>query len=150
QNRPTVFLSGANVHINDGSSMTSSTSGLGNLIVGYDEDNADSQFPYSTKTGTHNLIVGAGHSYTGTGGVVFGFENAIDGLYSTVVGGRHNVARADQSSVSGGYFNEVNAYAATIGGGYEESVGIYLDDKNPEYDWHAAHNRFPDGSNGPN
>ena len=46
---------GVNVHVRDGSGGTDgAVNGLGNLIVGYNEDSGD------TRSGSHNLVVGQG------------------------------------------------------------------------------------------
>ncbi|MFT4976871.1 MAG: hypothetical protein ACI8S6_002776 [Myxococcota bacterium] len=54
-----VTFSVASVYINSGSGSTNGTlTGLGNLIVGYDESYS------SDKSGSHNLVVDKYHSYT--------------------------------------------------------------------------------------
>jgi hypothetical protein len=53
---------GADVYIQNGSDETAveGVQGGGNLIIGYDDGDA------SDKTGWHNLVIGDGHSYTGS------------------------------------------------------------------------------------
>jgi len=60
-------ITGVNVRIRNGSGQTSTINGKGNLIVGYDEANADDE-----KTGSHNLVVGPYHSYPSYAGLVTG------------------------------------------------------------------------------
>lgn len=57
-----IFV-GCNVHVRDGSGSTQSTTGLGNLIIGY---NADSTTLFN-RTGSHNLIIGDDQAYPGIG-----------------------------------------------------------------------------------
>ena len=62
-----IVFTGANVYVQNGAgSSGGAVNGLGNLILGYDEDNGD------TKTGSHVLVVGGYHTYTGAGGIVAG------------------------------------------------------------------------------
>ncbi|MBT3432589.1 MAG: hypothetical protein HN435_01620, partial [Nitrospinaceae bacterium] len=60
-----IFITGANLHVRDGSSDTGGAiNGLGNLIVGYDENSSN------IKTGSHNIVVGPYHTYSSYGGLV--------------------------------------------------------------------------------
>jgi len=135
---PHVIFEGANVHIRSGAGATNDNplaeegvtlSGLGNLIVGYNED--DPYFTF-TRTGSHNLVVGPYHSYESHGGFVTGFFNTVtgenasvsggtynqaSGYYSSVSGGAKNIASGNNSSVSGGFDNEASGGASSISGG---------------------------------
>jgi hypothetical protein len=63
-----VIFEGCNVHIRSGAGYTGApVNGLGNLVVGYNE-----AFPDDDRTGSHNLVVGAFHSYSSSGGLVAG------------------------------------------------------------------------------
>lgn len=75
-----LFLDGCNVHVRDGTGGSDSTSGLGNLLIGYDEG-------IGGKTGTHNLVVGPNHQYTSWGGVVFGRDNRTTAPSASALGG---------------------------------------------------------------
>ena len=81
-----LVAEGCNVNIRNGEGSTATTNGTGNLIVGYDEDSSDD------KTGSHNLVVGAYHSYSNYGGFVAGYNNEVSGAYAGVSGGLSNVA----------------------------------------------------------
>jgi hypothetical protein len=82
----------------DGSGTTDgTTNGLGNLIVGYNEN-----VFAATRTGSHNLIIGVDHEYTSFAGLVAGWTNTISGPHATVSGGSSNVASGWAASVSGG------------------------------------------------
>ena len=96
-------LVGANVHIRNGSGSTVSQNGLGNLVVGYNEEIFSPD-----RTGSHNLVVGKFHAYSNVGGFVAGSQNTISGPSASVSGGQDNVASAFNSSVSGGFSNEAS------------------------------------------
>lgn len=110
---PHIFFEGANVHIRSGTGSTADTSGLGNLVVGYNE------LPVITpaRTGSHNLIIGPEHNYPSFGGFVAGTANNIEGENATVSGGRNNTASGNRSSVSGGAGNTANGLFATVSAG---------------------------------
>jgi len=92
-----VVFESVNLHVRSGSGATNgfpsnaastspgqtSTNGLGNLIIGYDESTIP---PTTTKTGSHNLIIGGRHSYSSFRGVFAGWENTTAGPYATVPG----------------------------------------------------------------
>jgi BMFP domain-containing protein YqiC len=107
----TVRFSHVNVQIVNGSGHTDERysdngmidgQGLGNLIVGYNEEfNYDGE-PAERKTGFHNIVIGTQNDYTSFGGFVAGLYNVISGEYAVVTGGIHNGARGDYSVISGG------------------------------------------------
>ena len=108
----TVLISGANLQVVSGSGETAeAVNGTGNIIIGYDEDSN------SDKSGSHNLVVGFGHTYSSYGGIVAGSNNSITGDYSSVSGGRYNTASGLMSSVSGGYGNSASGYLSSVSGG---------------------------------
>lgn len=117
-----LTVSGANVMINDGSGATESTSGLGNLQVGYNEMRGTGD----VRTGTHNLILGSRNNYSSFGGFVVGDGNSISAKYAVVSGGRDNSASGDWSSVSGGATNASSgAQSSVSGGGSNMATGLY-------------------------
>jgi hypothetical protein len=114
-NGPHIIFSGANVHVRSGSGRTNDNNtltGLGNLIVGYNEQQATAV----SRTGSHNLIVGGEHSFTRHGGLAVGAGNTLDGV-SAFAAGVRNVARGDFSSVTGGAGNQALQIADTVSGG---------------------------------
>lgn len=137
--RPTVRVVGANLQIVSGSGSTNGEiNGLGNLIVGYDEENQNGEFGFcdddqfgnqaacengggtwylSLKSGSHNVVVGRGHSYASYGGVVVGNQNIISGAYSSVTGGRNNRTSGISANISGGLSNKSTGNNAAITGG---------------------------------
>ena len=112
-----VYFTGLNVHIRNGAGSSTTVNGLGNLIIGYDEDMGG-----DTKTGSHNLVVGAGHTYTNFCGLVVGHDNAITGQYASVSGGANCTASGIFSSVCGGQFNEASGEFSTVSGGYNNNA----------------------------
>jgi hypothetical protein len=126
-NGPHVIFTGANVHVRSGAGSTDENfaqtqvlSGLGNLVVGYNEDFTNPQI--RIRTGSHNFIVGPQHSYRSYGGLVAGYQNLISGPYASVSAGTDNTASAESSSISGGTFNIASGYLASVSGGERNSA----------------------------
>ena len=100
---PHVIFHHANVHVQSGSGTTfgaSGLTGLGNLIVGYDEELTVGS---RVGSGSHNLVVGPFHTYTSNGGAVFGEQNMISAQSASVLGGLKNQAEGDRSSILGSH-----------------------------------------------
>jgi hypothetical protein len=116
-NGPHVIFSGANVHVRSGSGATDdngSPTGLGNLILGYDEPDPSVQLP---RNGSHNLVAGTMNSFSTFGGAVLGFRNRLTGQYASVLGGDSNIASGVASTVLGGSQGTASGAYATILGG---------------------------------
>ncbi len=109
-----VTISGANVHIVDGTGTTASSSSLGNLIVGY---NGTRGFGSDLRTGSHNIVLGDRQNFSGYGGLVAGYSNSIGKPYATVTGGFNNAASGISSSISGGSNNTTYGDASAVSGG---------------------------------
>lgn len=123
--KPTLKISGANLQVVSGSGHTNGkVNGLGNVIIGYDESPG-------TQTGSNNLVLGEGQSFSRYGDViggeyntatgrfadVFGFANTVSGDYVSVSGGAANTASGESASVSGGNGNTASGDWASVGGG---------------------------------
>ncbi len=80
EERRLLAVDGCNLHVRDGSGSTLSSTGLGNLVVGYDEGEG-------AKYGTHNVVIGPEHSYSGVGALVAGIGNRAAADHVTVAGG---------------------------------------------------------------
>ena len=137
QGNTTVIFSGVNLYINNGTGFTDTKNALGNLIVGYDEETTsatgmcslgtfqtsfDCSQNFQTwsnihKDGSHNLVVGKGHNYSQTGGLVAGLENSVTNDRATVTGGSNNQALGSSSSVSGGFLNVARGRKSSVSGG---------------------------------
>ena len=124
--KPTIQFSGVNVQIVNGEGKTNTTNGAGNLVIGYDqsreqtcEEIIEECIPGipGRQTGSHNLIVGSGQSYTSYGGIVAGLVGTITAPYASVTGGFQNEASGGRASVSGGYTNRASGPFASVSGG---------------------------------
>ena len=122
----TLVLTGANLHLVNGLSRTDCTgaqgepipdcpNGLGNLIVGYNEQR---EFGANMRTGSHNVVVGPFHNFSRVGGLVVGDFNEISGDFAVVSGGQRNTASGDRSVVSGGVSNTASGGGGVVSGGF--------------------------------
>ncbi len=128
--RPAVRVTAANLQVVNGEGLTGILNGLGNIIVGYDQQDdtwVDAMCSWSFlgddeatcinnggvwathfKTGSHNLVIGDKHNYGAYGGlVVGGWGNTIRRGNATVTGGSYNIASGLNSSISGGFNHNV-------------------------------------------
>ncbi len=115
---PHVIFTGVNVHVRSGSGRTDDNgtpSGLGNLILGYNEGPVPSgpvpggpDFTGAARTGSHNLVGGVQNAFSSVGGFVFGRANWISAQYATVSGGLNNMSAGLSSHVNGGSLNWAN------------------------------------------
>lgn len=109
------IITGRNVHIRNGGGSTWTANSLGNLILGYNEDvGADGA---DTRSGSHNLVIGAEHTFSSFAGLVTGYDNEIAADYATVTAGTGNIASGVYASVSGGSGNTASGTYATVSGG---------------------------------
>lgn len=97
--------------------LDGATNGLGNFIVGYNED-----LDGTARTGSHNVVLGTGNAFSSWGGLVAGSHNQILGPYSSVTGGVSNAAEGPHASVSGGFGNRAEADSSSILGGANNSA----------------------------
>jgi hypothetical protein len=110
--KPTIQFSGANVQVVSGAAKESEINGLGNLVVGRDEEPG-------TQTGSNNLLLGTfKQSFTSYGGLLAGARNTVSGAAASVSGGEHNVASAGAASVGGGEYDTASGVSASVSGGY--------------------------------
>jgi hypothetical protein len=124
-NGPHVYFTGANIHIVSGQHVTNDTlTGLGNLIIGYDEVPTvlpcGSPLRPGDRGGSHNLVIGRGNRFTQTafGGLVAGEVNTISNEGASVSGGSGNTASGITASVSGGgALNTASGLNASVSGG---------------------------------
>jgi hypothetical protein len=128
-----IFITGANLHIRNGLGSTDCTeerdgvqipipdcpNGLGNLIVGYNEPFVLGE---NIRTGSHNVVVGEGHSFSRFGGLVVGRFNTISGVLAAVSGGEFNTASGPGAVVSGGVSNTASGNNSAVIGGVENTA----------------------------
>jgi hypothetical protein len=108
--------------------------GVGNLIVGYNELGNP---VVDDRTGSHNMVLGHGNSYSSFGGfagphdntssapfasVTGGTGNEASGVGASVVGGEGNTAGGNWSTVSGGRGNLASGFWSAISGGKDNSA----------------------------
>ncbi len=118
-----VTFTGVNVHVRSGTGSTGGTiNGLGNLIVGYDEARSTG----TDKSGSHNIIIGTRHNYPSYGGLVVGYQNTIDGDYSSVTGGTGNKASNSYTWVGGGTGNTASGQYSSVSGGQDNTASGYM------------------------
>ena len=114
---PHILITGTNVHVRSGSGSTNDNgtlTGLGNLIVGYNESPA-----VLSRAGSHNVVGGSLNTFSSFGGMVFGLQSTISGQYASVLGGSENTAIGTNSTVYGGWNNtalNMNTYSPLQGG----------------------------------
>jgi hypothetical protein len=118
-----VIFEGCNVHVQNGLGGTDTTNGLGNLIVGHNENFPPPSKP-AVRTGSHNLVVGPFHTFSSHGGLVAGRENTVSGTNASVTAGSLNKATAFAASVSGGRSNEAKSPGASVSGGTQNVAGM--------------------------
>ena len=125
----TWTMSGLNVQLVNGSGSTYGTSnGLGNLVLGYNEEDGGHRDSTGTlvdgevRMGSHNMVLGGGHSYAGNGGLIGGFNNTAWGQGAGILGGRANFASGAWSSVLGGLDNAATGLNSTISGGHSNTA----------------------------
>ncbi len=124
-NGPNIIFSGANVHIQSGSGATDdggNLTGLGNLVVGYNEALSQQALEPGERGGSHNLIVGTGHMFRQYGGFAAGQESSLRAAFAAVCGGIGNIAEADGASVSGGLGNVASGVGASVSGGLSNAA----------------------------
>lgn len=97
---PHITFKGANIHVVSGSGATDdhgASTGLGNLIIGYDEP--PPALGGTDRHGSHNLVIGRYHRFTydAFGGFVAGEANTISAPEASVLGGESNTAAVTQS-----------------------------------------------------
>jgi len=121
---PHIIFTGANLHVRDGSGSTNdsggTTTGLGNLVIGYDE--APASPPVGYRSGSHDLVVGPGHTFNSFGGFVAGDTNAVEGPSASVSGGHANAATGMESSVSAGVGNAATDFGTSVSGGHSNAA----------------------------
>jgi hypothetical protein len=124
-NEPTVQLSAVNLQVVDGSGATSTINGTGKVVIGYAEGTAG-----TSRTGSHDLILGSQNSWTSYGSLVGGSYNQATapnttalGYYDTASGqwavaaGYDNTASGQNSAVLGGAINVASTNYASVTGG---------------------------------
>jgi hypothetical protein len=135
-NADTLLLTGMNLQVVNGSGSTNSENRVGNVIIGYNLDSTANPSS-SDKRGSHNLVIGDGHKYTQSSGIVSGHDSylnndysvilggyghLVDGASAGVIGGHDSLNQGDFAVIVGGTFNAVDGTSSFVGGGTENSA----------------------------
>jgi len=127
---PNITFSGVNIHIVNGMGQTQLVNGLGNLIIGYNEDPinennttlfAPTALVSGDRGGSHNLVIGRWNRFLSSsfGGVIAGEGNWLSGEANSVLGGEANrVVQGNGNVVVGGAESEASGFGDVIGGGW--------------------------------
>jgi len=135
--QPTAIFSGINLQVVNGTGDQFTLNGRGNLTVGYTSprtfgDPICSDGAFLTQSdcesnrkiwgmhhtsGSHNLLLGTGNSYSNQGAIIGGSHNAVNAPSSSILGGWGNVAGAIVTSILGGGHNTAIKEGATMSGG---------------------------------
>jgi len=141
---PKILFYGVNIQLVNNTGSTSTPNGLGNLIVGYDNQSFATiyfcthgnyknetdctangyNWTTSSKSGSHNIIVGDENSYSYTGGLVAGFQNIINNKFSVAIGGRNNRASGFAATTLGGSLNNTTYELSTVSGGIDNEASF--------------------------
>jgi hypothetical protein len=114
--KATIQFTGVNVQIVNGTGVTSTTNGSGNLIIGYGETSGGSATP-GAQSGSHDLILGEKQTYTSYGDLLAGNDNRVLAPYASITGGETNLVEGYSSEVAGGSGNDAEGRLSTVAGG---------------------------------
>lgn len=121
----TVTLTGMNLQLQNGQGTTyESPNGLGNLILGYHEEAGGHRtlegdfMDGEVRTGSHNLVLGSGHTFTNSGGILGGYNNTMHGQGSSILAGQNNFTTGQWGSILGGLDNRATGTLSCISGGH--------------------------------
>ncbi len=121
----TLLVTGANVQIVNGVGTTDSTNRRGNLILGYNED-ASGYEGSGMREGSHSLVMGMNHAYTGYANLVQGDSSSVTGNYGAVIGGRGLDVYGEGGVVVGGTSNRSDGRGSVVvGGAANAATGDY-------------------------
>lgn len=113
----TLRLEGMNLQVVNGTDSTDGApNGLGNLVIGYNDPRSGTD-PATDRGGSHYLVVGDRHHWTGFGGLLAGLRNTASGDWASVTGGFGNAASGTAASAAGGSGNAASGDRASVSGG---------------------------------
>lgn len=105
-----LVVDGCNLHVQNGVGQTGTINSYGNLIIGYNKNEV------STRTGSHNLILGDLHEYTSTGGIVSGTENTLSAPGATILSSGQSHANFVSATIIGADRGIADGNVILIGG----------------------------------
>jgi len=115
-----------NLQVVNGLGTTNTTNGCGNLIIGYNEPPpALSGWP-STRTGSHNIILGRYHSHASYAGLLSGEMSltTANAPSSCVIGGSEGSANAEKAVIVGGREGKGNSSECVVIGGFDNGANF--------------------------
>lgn len=113
-----MILDGLNLHIRNGAGPND-RDGSGNLVLGYDEGGVNG-------IGSHNVVIGPGHEYTGQAAFVSGTDHVATAWYSSLLGGERNTTVIVGAVCVGGADNVADAgWSAALGGRGNRASGLH-------------------------
>src|SRR4030095_1218064 len=121
-----LVITGANLRIVNGLGATDTTNGLGNLIVGYNEERGGG---VDIRTGSHNVVVGRQINFSSFGGLVVGDQHRLNGVFSAITGGLNSAVFGDYASVSGGTNSAALGKHSSVSGGINNIATRRLSEK---------------------
>ncbi|MBW8759466.1 MAG: hypothetical protein JF586_17855 [Burkholderiales bacterium] len=104
------IVDGCNLHVQNGMGQTGTLNRYGNVIIGYNKNEV------STRTGSHNLILGDLHEYTSYGGIVAGIESTLSAPNAAILGGGQNTANFNGAVILGADRGVADGNVVLIGG----------------------------------
>ncbi|MEM6927186.1 MAG: hypothetical protein AAF602_09670 [Myxococcota bacterium] len=109
-----LVITGANLLVRSGSGSTDgATNGLGNVIIGYNEDDA------LDRTGSHNLVLGMRNDYESHGSIVGGRDNQVTAPFTVVTSGELNAATTSFAVVNTGQLVDASGPFSWVGTCYD-------------------------------
>lgn len=124
RNGDLLTFTGMNLQLTNGQEATNATNGLGNLIIGNNQQRPPWLAP-AERTGSHYLVIGDRHEYTSHSGIIAGSNSTATARYASVTGGLNNTASGSYASVSGGRSNTASGDYSAILGGSSNTVSTF-------------------------
>jgi hypothetical protein len=118
-----MYITGANLNLRSGSGWTGGANGKGNLVMGYNEGAAE-----STRSGSHNIVVGGYNTYASTGGLIVGDYNEAWGPYASLLSSNNVIATANSQ-----YASSMSSDNGMMGSAFNTMLGAINCDINASY-----------------
>ncbi|NTS77500.1 hypothetical protein HR060_11565 [Catenovulum sp. SM1970] len=121
QSDATVRVDGCNLQIINGGGFTRHKNGLGNMIVGYNNQASAPSVPDFSNDGSHNFVLGHSHIYTSTGNFIAGTRHEVYGT-SGFVTGHFGTTTQHNNTIAGGKNNHSHGIFSAVLGGQNNGV----------------------------
>lgn len=118
-----LHIVSGNLHVVNGTRSTTTANGMGNVIIGYNEERLDGT---DNRTGSHMLVGGKENNFTGYGGIVMGQNNDNRAPFSSIMGGDYNATEGPKSFIASGRSNlTTGSMSAIMAGTANVTSGTY-------------------------